>query len=153
VNRSSPTSRGTVHELAAVVGSPDGGAVGRDAELGEARHVVHVAQLEMADRVACAQRAVAQLHSLDGVERAAHARITTRVHVRVESGQVGSGHMTLDELGLEDERAVVVGLIGVRLEQRGGVLWPDTVQEQLQRGDRQVGRSDITVQLAQSHHR
>ena len=115
---------------------PQGRDVGDHAEVGEARQIVGVDELEVGEVVARVAAAIRARGSLDSIEALAHRPVADRVHVHLEAVRVEQDDRALQFVGLEHGGAVVVG-VHVRLEERAGEVLEDAVGEDLRSADPQ----------------
>ena len=120
---------GEVVDVAAVRG-PVRLRVRDDAELGEARLVVGMDQLDVREVVARVALAVRLLRRLDRVERLADRAVADRVQVHLEAVRVEQDEHALELLGLVHRHPAVVRAL-VRLEQRAGEVLEHAVLKDL----------------------
>ncbi len=101
-----------------LVAGPQRLGVGRDAELGEARDVVGVDELEVGDVVAQVVTVPGGPGGREGVERLPDAAVADRVHVHLEALGRQRDHDLLELLGVDERVAGVVGGVAAPVEVR-----------------------------------
>jgi hypothetical protein len=96
--------------------------------------------------------AVGADRGLDGIERRAHRGVADGVHVNLEAVRVDSGDDGYQGHGLPDEHAAVgAPAAGIRVEQRRGAAFDDTVGEQLHGVGGQQRVAALAHPVTQSH--
>ena len=108
-----------------------------DAELGEARLVVGMDQLDVREVVARVAPAVRLLRRLDRVERLANRAVADRVQVHLEAVRVEQDEHAPELLGLVHRHPAVVRAL-VRLEERAREVLEHAVLEDLHPADPQT---------------
>src|SRR6266849_2096428 len=93
---------------------------GDDFELGKALEIVGGADLGVLDAVAAVTRAIGFCDGFEDVERDAIGAVADGVEVELESGLVAFDGERFQFVGLHDQNAAGLGVVGIRLEHGGG---------------------------------
>jgi hypothetical protein len=112
---------------------------GDHAELLEARELLGIDQLQVADAVWYRRRALLA-GVLHGIQRLTHGPVADRMHVHYPATFLGGRHQRAETLGIDQQLTLLVA-VGVRVDYRSGLprVLEDTVDEHLEAGEAQVG--------------